>query len=533
MNAQSLCLPNDPSSGNTSYDPYDGLNITRQKLEKLEVQGETHTSATSIGILSDNVLLDIFDCCRKMDDQPDQPDPFRVWKWPLLVHVCRRWRQIIFASPRRLDLHLLCTSGNPFRKTMHIWPTIPIIILFLRVISWPSDEDNLIAALEHPDRVSRIEFFMPRSKFGKMVALMQHPFPVLTHLSLFSQHENTLTLPDGFLGGSAPSLQQLDLCDIPFPGLPTLLLSTGNLVSLSLRNISPTGYVSPEAMVSLVATSPKLEILYLEFEARSSIPDLIISPPIMRTVLPALRKFLFSGASKYLEVFVSHIDTPQLNCIAICYSWSQEINIDVPQLSEFINHSERLKQSLSRHCNVAVNEDQEAVSFHVGRTTSDKAEIWDSIPGISVCLTDEIKRQISQLTSILGYIFPILSDVVHCTIDDVLVFIPGSASGFDPEYRDSLDWLQLLRHLSSLQTLFVSDSIAGPISRALACVNGEMITEVMPALKLLCLDGSEEEDEDQPMPSVHRFIAVRQESGHPLTFVKTKEEFEVRLKTYL
>ena len=52
------------------------------------------------------------------------------------------------------------------------------------------DEDNVITALGHPDRVSSICFALmeptgPQSKFlRKMVTVMQEPFPALTHLFL-------------------------------------------------------------------------------------------------------------------------------------------------------------------------------------------------------------------------------------------------------------------------------------------------------------------------------------------------------------
>ena len=54
----------------------------------------------------------------------------------------------------------------------------------------------------------------------------------------------------------------------------------------------------------------------------------------------------------------------------------------------------------------------------------------------------------------------------------------------------------------------------------------EMTAEVFPALKLFCLEG-------QPTPSLDRFLAARMESGHPVTFVHAKEEFEEKLKSYL
>ncbi|KAH9968533.1 hypothetical protein BGW80DRAFT_1338084, partial [Lactifluus volemus] len=46
-------------------------------------------------------------------------DPFprdrwlQPWKWQRLAHVCRRWRHIIFDSPRSLNLQLFCTYGTP------------------------------------------------------------------------------------------------------------------------------------------------------------------------------------------------------------------------------------------------------------------------------------------------------------------------------------------------------------------------------------------------------------------------------------
>jgi hypothetical protein len=480
-----------------------------------------HRNATTISILSDNVLLEIFDRCRKREYQHDQ-SPFRVWKWHLLVRVCQRWRQLIFASPRRLDLHLLCKYRTPVRKYVGIWPTIPIIILFRSDFGY-GDEDNVIAGLKHRDRASRINLYLTESHFEKIATLMQEPYPVLTHLSIISDYERKLTLPGRLLGGSAPSLQQLDLCDVLYPELPELLLSAGNLVSLNLRNISPSGYISPEAMVSHVAALPKLKILDIEFVA---FPDLIPSPPITRTTLPALWKFSFCGACQYLEDFVSRIDTPQLNSISVDYWRSGDINIDVSQLSKFINHSEGLKRSLFRHCKIIANQDRDIVRFFVGHTTSDEAERWNFKPGISVYL-DTRDRTIWHLTYILSCIFPTLSDVVHCIVD--YMFPSESASLSEQENQDGLDWTQLICQLSSLQTLFVSGNMAGTISQALAYVDGGMITEVFPALKLLYLGDKEE---DQPTPSVHKFLGVRRESGHPVTFVKTKAEFEERLKSY-
>jgi hypothetical protein len=552
LNWGRLSTSDGPPSGGTSYGPQNGLTITHEKMENLGAQGtvlsipmatavrtdsvssdKRQRNATTIGILSDNVLLEIFDQCRKSDDEYCR-SPYNVWKWHLLVHVCQWWRQIIFSSPRRLDLHLHCTYGTPFREMLGIWPTaIPIIILFPNDIR-PRDEENLIATLEHPDRVSRIELSINESQLEENAVFMQEPLPVLTHLSISPYFGYTSDLPDGFLGGSAPSLQQLDLSDVQYLALPTLLLSATNLVNLRLRDIPPTPYNSPMAMVSHVAALPKLEILDIDFTGLTSLRDIILSPLLTRSILPALCVMSLSGECKYLEDFVSRIDAPQLNSILVYYE-SGHINsdFDSPELSKFINRSESLKIFLSRHwsrhCKIMVDQDQDIVIFCVGNTTIKQ---WNHKPGISVCLGEGIEGQVSHMANILGHISPIPSDIVHCTIDHVVLYMHKSASLPEQEYQDGLDWLQLLRHLTSLQTLFVSAKIAGPISQALAYADTGMITEVLPSVKLLCLEESESESEDQHMRSVHNFLAVHQESGHPVTFVETKKEFEEIFKFY-
>ena len=73
--------------------------------------------------------------------------------------------------------------------------------------------------------------------------------------------------------------------------LPTLLLSARDLVELKLRQIPPTGYISPEAMLIGLAAFPKLETLVIEFQWPNSQPDQTSQPHIARFVLPVLTSF--------------------------------------------------------------------------------------------------------------------------------------------------------------------------------------------------------------------------------------------------
>ena len=151
--------------------------------------GPGNANAATASVLTDNVLLEIFGFCQ--EPESDNQSLYYVWEWQLLAQVCRRWRQIIFASPCRLNLQLLCKEGTPVRKYLGIWPVIPILMQYGARIR-PSDEDNVIAALEHPDRVCRLGLSVTGAQLAKMSA--EIPFPVLTHLSISSECETGLVI---------------------------------------------------------------------------------------------------------------------------------------------------------------------------------------------------------------------------------------------------------------------------------------------------------------------------------------------------
>ena len=145
----------------------------------------------TIGNLPDEVLLEIFDLYMHeiYDDDHD--------RWHMLVHLCRRWRSIVFASPRRLNLQLCCSSRRSVRKMLDIWPELPIII---SSIGDPGicDAENVIAALELNDRVSRIRLWVD-------------PYLSLTHLTLGSTADSKMAsiVPGSFMGGYAPRLHSI------------------------------------------------------------------------------------------------------------------------------------------------------------------------------------------------------------------------------------------------------------------------------------------------------------------------------------
>jgi len=138
-------------------------------------------------VLADDILVEIF--------------KFYIWdllgtKWHTLVHVCRRWRYVVFGSPRYLDLEVEYTGMRPITEMPKVWQTLPIV---MQHRGWGSCDEYMIAALD--------SFMVALAKF---TAFMRKPFPELADLHLSPSKDNEMpVLPRSFLGGPAPHLRRL------------------------------------------------------------------------------------------------------------------------------------------------------------------------------------------------------------------------------------------------------------------------------------------------------------------------------------
>ena len=194
-------------------------------------------------MLPDDVLLEIFGFYLGEDFFEDG--------WHTLVHVCQRWRNLVFGSPRCLGLNLRCTQTRPVRKVLDIWPALPIVISSNG--SPTHGEDNITAALERHDRVCKIDHGGDlASLLSRSAAAIEKPFSALLSMGLQSiwHYKQVPALSDSFLGGFAPRLRSISLLFIPFPGIRKLLSSTSNLVRLNLWDIPDSGHISPETVVT-------------------------------------------------------------------------------------------------------------------------------------------------------------------------------------------------------------------------------------------------------------------------------------------
>src|SRR6266849_8217981 len=134
-----------------------------------------------------------------MDDPSFRKQRIEVWQ--TLVHVCRRWRTLVFGSPRRLHLRLFCTPETPAKDTLDVWPALPLIVKGNMALS--SDTGNIVAALGQSNRVSMVSLLaLADRQFEEVLSAMQVPFPELTLMKLYFDGEILPVIPDSFLGVS-------------------------------------------------------------------------------------------------------------------------------------------------------------------------------------------------------------------------------------------------------------------------------------------------------------------------------------------
>ena len=427
-----------------------------------------------------------------------------------MIHVCQRWRYIILESPLQLDLQLLCTHGTPVRKNLCCWPPIPLIIDYYTY--WDADdskgegvtpghEDDVMAALEHPDRVRYVGISVTSSLLGKMAEAMQKPFSILTHLWLSSKDGNVPVLPETFLGGSAPLLRVVHLEGIPFPALPTLLLSTTDLVELQLLNIPKSGYVSPDAMVAGLSALVRLEILSIGFQSSSSFPDPRPQPPCTRLIFPSLSTFTFRGVSGYLEYILVQIDTPLLKNLTIVY-FNEFPPFYINQLSDFTRRTASLNLHRFKHARVEFGKSYVSASLYEG---------YHAVPEFLEChfvlqiSCQWLDWQILHMTHVFDQCSAVLSQV-----DDVFIDTYDLRPGWRAdEYVEPSDWRELLLTFRAVRILRVSKQLTTHVILALEdSTTGEKAADILPALQTLYLG-------NQPEASVEQCIGTRKVTSYP------------------
>ena len=417
---------------------------------------------------------------------------------------------MVFASPHRLDLRLVCTFNRPARlrkKVLEIWPTLPIAVWYPyqsavqgRSLILVVDENNVSVALQYPDRIREINLFVTCSLLLKLGAQVLVSFPALEYLQLESPTKPTLALPVGFLGGTTPKLRVIHLTSIAFPTLPLLLLSTRDLVSLRLDSVPRRGYISPEALAIGLSMTTRLKILRIHFLpcASNVFKDTGSAerPLTTRAILPVLSDFQFSGDGAYLEDLISRLDAPSLELLNI--TLFKPNSFESLQLSQFIS---RTKSFASPHqLSIVLLRDEILVvnHFHSPPLTS---HFLLQITSEDMDLQDTLPQVLTRLSVLL-------SGVQRLILNS---FIPRS-SWLGPDDMDLPLWLDFFCNLKSVKRLDVSGVFVQSIESALERLPEDMVQRVLPALQDLHVEKCE-----SPGGPFQKFADALQYSGRPIT----------------
>jgi len=467
---------------------------------------DLHYQQVTIAILPDDVLLEIFYFAL------ENVLHLRLRLWQRLVHVCRRWRQVVLASPLRLNLQLRCTEFTPARKMLGVWPALPIVIEVEALYRsrrnlGVGSLDNIIAALEQNDRICRVDLRGFRSLLiQEFAAIMQGPFPALTYLDLAPQLDEELAqvLPDSFLGGYGPHLQELSLPDIPIAVFQKLPVSSPNLTDLRLWKIS---YISPETMTNCLSPLSRLKSLILDFHSRlhPSLTDRTSRrpSPLTRAVLPSLTSLQFKGISEYLEELVSRVDIPLLEDFSVTFF--NQVMFDISQLPQFISRTEKFK-ALNR-AGVAFYDRSVKVRLAEKRGTTNRGTLDLEI----LCATPDWQlSSVAQLCNSFLHQLSTLDDLgIHRDCVDQLRRWPDDMEG--------TQWLELLSPLTTVKHLYVSKELSPHVTLALEDLPGERVTDVVPALEHLSIADFCPRTKACIKENVKQFIAARQLFGRPVT----------------
>jgi len=444
----------------------------------------------AISKLPGEVLLEIFSFYMAPSHEEDA--------WHTLVHVCRRWRYVVFDSPRSLDLRLAIVNRR-LVKTLDIWPELPIVLhVHYGKRIQPPNVPDVVSLLERRDRVCKISVDKIPNSLLKEVAAMTAPFPALIELGLWSSEQDPPTLPDSFLGGSLPRLQSLNLWGIPFPAIGKLLSSTRDLVTLTMGSVPRPGYISPKAMVAILSPLTRLKSLHLDFET----PQFWIhgttqhSPALTRVVLPALTTFQFSGNREYLEGIVSRIDAP-LDSIAVTIF--DELIFDIPLVRDFIgrtkilNAPHRVDTSFSiSNAGISLFQRKGDIDFKVLDFV-----IIDSAPD----------AHLSSLAQSCGSFLPPIPSLEHLGIS-------GELSSGGQDGVENAQPMELLRPFITVKGLVLDKAAALSVAPALQELVGEQHREILPALQNIFLEGFQ--SSGSVPEGIGKFVAARELSGRPV-----------------
>ena len=470
----------------------------------------------SIHILDDDSLLNIFHLYRPAVFDGDEHDDHRLFGgkkwyrerwWYQLVHVCQRWRDLIFRSASHLDLCLVCTFGTPITDMLANSPPFPLIIDYPgqdHPIAAECENEIIFALEQHHERVRRIRLFVPTPNIERLITVIEGEYPILEYLILATPIEDKSTglmLTETF---HAPHLRHLQLTGIAIPIGSRLLTTAVGLIVLALNMKHPSGYLQPNTLLQWISFMPELEMLAVFFGfpvlSRDVERQLMRAPITTHVTLPNLLGLTFRGASAYMEAFVPHITTSRLEKCQIALP--NQLTISIPRLLQFINTTENLRFNRAaflfydERVTVGVYPDENAKAYSLSLVV----DCW------------HLDWQVSSAVQISNALSQKFSAVVYLTFGHE----EHSRSSGERNEVDRNEWRKLLMSFNNVKTLDIRDyGLVGEFSHCLQLDDGEHPLELLPELQeLIFLECTAVGD------AFAKFIDARKNAGRPVTLTR-------------
>jgi hypothetical protein len=426
--------------------------------------------------------------------------------WYKLVHVCRRWRNLVLGSASHLGLCLLCTHGTPVADMLAHSPPLPLIIDYLNsdydIVA--EDEEDILLALQHRDRVRRIRVRMSDWDLERLLIFIDEEFPRLEYLQIWnatSDEDTPLILPKTL---QAPQLRVLLLDGVIYPmGSQSFMTATG-LVTLLLDTLPRSTSLSPSSLLLWLSLLPQLEIFGVSF--LSPTPDHVVERQLLHmqtmthVTLPKLRRFTFKGSSAYLEALLLRVTIPVLRRFHVRFLTQPTISI--PGLQQFLTATWQLKFNCAR------------LTFGTNLVSIAMYPLgWaETEPLLTEIHSEPLNPQvvsIVQLLTALGTAF--------CNVESLTVEYSGGRSNlfwYPPIER--AQWRELFRPFSNVKILSVPKELVSELSDSLQPEDGDSPMDLLPRLKELSYPAGGGKAVGDPFVA---FADARKNAGHPFTLV--------------
>ena len=395
----------------------------------------------------------------------------------------------------------------------HSPPTVPLLIDHFddnyRYLT-AEDEEGIILALQHRDRVLRIRLLKHIPILQKLITALDGEFPILEFLLIENQRYHrpvvekitNLNFPETF---RAPYLRQLALKNFAIPIQSPLLATMWNLVTLLLHKIPSCAYFYPNTSLRWLPHMPQLEILSISFNCYKPSRDLerqLLRTPIMtRVTLPNLHLLGFNGTSAYLEALLPWVIIPLLEMLQIGFFY--RIIHFIPHLQQFMTIARKLRPKaatfnfLEELLRVTAHPHAGARMYTLHMELGGRHLEWQVVSAAQV--------------------FNALRTVFSAVENPTLEYDRDNISSEWNNEADRTRWRELLGSFGNVKTLRVECGLVEQVSRALQPGEGESPTELLPELQALSYTTT---TKAPPLDAFAPFIDARQKAGYPVSLIR-------------